>query len=244
MIDRSAGVAPGFRVLGLVPARAGSKGVPGKNLRLLGAKPLLQYTTEAALGCRLLTRVVLSTEDERIAALGRQCGLDVPFLRPAALAEDDTPMLPVVQHALRALEAMGDRYDAVCLLQPTSPLRTAEDIDGCIELLFSSGADAVVTTLPVPPEHNPHWVYLPDDTGTLRLSTGARTPIPSRQQLPDAVHREGSVYVTRTHVVLEQDSLYGDRLVGYPMTPARSVNIDDPEDWARAEQMLLHLGVI
>jgi CMP-N-acetylneuraminic acid synthetase len=244
MIDRSDDAASTFRVLGLVPARAGSKGVPGKNLRLLGAKPLLQYTAEAALGCRLLTRVVLSTEDERIAALGRRCGLDVPFLRPAGLAEDDTPMLPVVQHALRTLEAVGDHYDAVCLLQPTSPLRTAEDIDGCIELLLSSGADAVVTTLPVPPEHNPHWVYLPDETGTLRLSTGASTPIPSRQQLPDAVHREGSVYVTRTYVVLEQDSLYGDRLVGYPMAPQRSVNIDDPEDWARAEQMLLHLGVI
>jgi CMP-N-acetylneuraminic acid synthetase len=153
-------------------------------------------------------------------------------------------MLPVVQHALRTLEAMGDRYDAVCLLQPTSPLRSSEDIDGCIELLLRSGADAVVTTLPVPPEHNPHWVYLPDETGALRPSIGVGTPIPCRQHLPAAVHREGSVYLTRTRVVLEQDSLYGDRLVGYPMAPERSVNIDDPEDWVRAEQMLLHLGVI
>jgi len=234
----------GFRVLGLVPARAGSKGIPGKNLRLLGAKPLLQYTAEAALACHRLTRTVLSTEDERIAGLGRQCGLDVPFLRPAHLAQDDTPMLPVVQHALRCLVAAGDHYDAVCLLQPTSPLRSAEDIDGCIELLLSSGADAVVTTLPVPPEHNPHWVYLPDETGALRLSTGAGTPIACRQLLPAAVHREGSVYVTRTRVVLEEDSLYGERLVGYRMAPERSVNIDRPEDWARAERMLLHLGVI
>jgi CMP-N-acetylneuraminic acid synthetase len=235
---------PAFRVLGLVPARAGSKGIPGKNLRLLGAKPLLQYTAEAALACRRLTRTVLSTEDERLAVLGRRCGLEVPFLRPAHLAQDDTPMLPVVQHALHCLAAVGDHYDAVCLLQPTSPLRSAEDIDGCIELLLSSGADAVVTTLPVPPEHNPHWVYLIDETGRLRLSTGAGTPIACRQQLPDAVHREGSVYVTRTRVVLEQNSLYGERLVGYPMAPERSVNIDDPEDWARAEQMLLHQGVI
>jgi CMP-N,N'-diacetyllegionaminic acid synthase len=238
------GAAPGFRVLGLVPARAGSKGVPGKHLRLLGARPLLQYTAEAALASRQLSRVVLSTDDERIAALGRRCGLDVPFRRPPDLAQDDTPMLPVVRHALQSLEATGNRYDAVCLLQPTSPLRTPEDIDGCIELLLTSGADAVVTTLPVPPEHNPHWVYLTDDTGALRLSTGARTPIPCRQQLPAAVHREGSVYVTRTRVVVEQGSLYGERLVGYPIAPERSVNIDDPEDWAKAEQMLLHLGAI
>jgi len=244
MSDRSNGAMPQFRVLGLVPARAGSKGIPGKTLRLLGAKPLLQYTAEAALACQQLSRTVLSTEDEQIATLGRRCGLDVPFLRPAHLAHDDTPMLPVVQHALRCLAKMGDDYDAVCLLQPTSPLRSTEDIDGCIGLLLSSGADAVVTTLPVPPEHNPHWVYLTDETGLLRLSTGAGTPIPCRQQLPAAVHREGSVYVTRTRVVLGQDSLYGERLVGYPMAPERSVNIDDPEDWVRAEQMMLHLGVI
>src|SRR5262245_47339603 len=138
------------RVLGLVPARGGSKGVPRKNIRLMADKPLLQYTAEAAPAARRLTRVVLSTDDETIARVGRGCGLDVPFVRPAHLAEDATPMLPVVQHALQWFDDNGVRFDAVCLLQPTSPLRRAADIDHCIEMLDATGADSVVTVLPVP----------------------------------------------------------------------------------------------
>src|SRR6266516_4625509 len=112
-----------FRVLGIITARGGSKGIPRKNIRLLGAKPLLQYTAEAAFGAKRLARVILSTEDEEIADVGRQCGLEVPFLRPSALARDDTPTLPVLQHAVRALEEGGESYDAICLLQPTNPFR-------------------------------------------------------------------------------------------------------------------------
>src|SRR2546423_8592254 len=110
-----------FRVLGIITARGGSKGIPRKNIRFLGAKPLLQYTAEAALSAKRLTRVILSTEDQEIADVGRKCGLDVPFMRPAELALDSTPTLPVLQHAVRELEAAGNRYDAICLLQPTNP---------------------------------------------------------------------------------------------------------------------------
>ena len=147
-----------FRVLGLIPARGGSKGVPRKNIKLLCGKPLLEYTAQAALASRLLSRVILSTEDEEIAEAGRRCGLEVPFLRPQELAADDTPMLPVIEHAVRWVEERGERFDAICLLQPTNPLRRAEEIDGCIELLIGTGADSVVTVLPVPAEYNPHWV--------------------------------------------------------------------------------------
>jgi CMP-N-acetylneuraminic acid synthetase len=226
-----------MRVLGLVPARGGSKGVSGKNTRLLCGKPLLQYTAEAALAARLLSRVILSTEDEEIVRVGESCGLDVPFIRPAELAEDETPMLPVVQHAVRWLENHGERFDAVCLLQPTNPLRLPEDIDGCIQLLETTDADAVVTIIPVPAEHNPHWVYFQNGSNLLRLSTGESTPIPRRQELPPAFHREGSVYVTRRDVLIEGNSLYGRRLAGYPVDAVRSVNIDGPEDWARAETL-------
>ena len=163
-------------MLGLIPARGGSKGIPRKNARLLAGRPLLDYTAEAALKARRLSRVILSTEDPEIAEIGRRCGLDVPFLRPPELARDDTPTLPVVQHALRWLEERGERFSAVCLLQPTSPLRTAEHIDACIELLEKDGADAVVTVLRVPPEHNPHWVFVRDGDGFLRLATGSRRP--------------------------------------------------------------------
>jgi CMP-N-acetylneuraminic acid synthetase len=227
-----------MRVLGLVPARGGSKGVPRKNVRLLAGKPLLQWTAEAALAATRLDRVVLSTDDEEIADVGRRCGLDVPFLRPAELARDDTPTLPVVRHALSWVEERGSRYDAVCLLQPTSPFRSARDIDACIELLEESTADAVVTTLRVPSEYNPHWVYLRQGDGLLRLATGESQPIARRQLLPPAFHRDGSIYVTRRSAIVDGDSLYGARVVGYELDASRSVNIDDLDDWRRAEAML------
>jgi CMP-N-acetylneuraminic acid synthetase len=227
-----------MRVLGVIPARGGSKGVPRKNVRLLGGRPLLQWTADAALAAERLARVVLSTDDLEIAEIGRACGIDVPFLRPAELARDDTPTLPVVQDVLRRLEEGGERYDAVCLLQPTSPFRSADDIDACIELLESSAADSVISVLRVPAEYNPHWVYFRDGDGALQLSTGEPQPIPRRQALPPAYHRDGTVYVTRRDAVLEEGSLYGARTVGYEMDPRRSVNIDTEADWDRAERML------
>jgi CMP-N-acetylneuraminic acid synthetase len=226
-----------MRVLGLIPARGGSKGIPRKNIKLLGGKPLLQYTAEAALTASTLSRVILSTEDDEIADVGVRCGLDVPFLRPAELATDETPTLPVVQHALRFLESGGEQYDAVCLLQPTNPFRRPEDIDGCIELLESTDADSVITVLRVPDEFNPHWVFFQNEDGLLRLSTGENEPIPRRQALPPAFHREGSVYVTRTRVLLVEGNLYGKRVVGFQVNPDHSVNIDDPQDWERAEEL-------
>src|SRR5262249_52826405 len=154
--------------------------------------------------------------------VGRACGLEVPFLRPAELAEDQAPMLPVVQHALTWFEKRNQRFDAICLLQPTNPLRTAVVIDECIDLLEKSDADAVVTVLTVPAEFNPHWVYFKNADGSLRLSTGESRPIARRQDLPEAFHREGSVYVTRRNVVMEENSLYGKRVVGFPLDSKQS----------------------
>jgi len=227
-----------MKTLAIIPARGSSKGVPRKNLRHLGGKPLLQYTAAAALAARRLTRIILSTDDVEIAEVGLQCGLEAPFLRPAELAADETPMLPVVQHAVRWVETQGECFDAICLLQPTNPLRNPEVIDACIELLERSEADAVVTVLPVPTEYNPHWVYFQDREGILHLSNGEAIPVPRRQDLPPAFHREGSVYVTRREVVMEKHSLYGHRLVGYLLWPEQSVNIDGPEDWERAERLI------
>lgn len=227
-----------MNVLGLVPARGGSKGVPGKNIRMLCGKPLLQYTAQAALQSRLLSRIVLSTENKEIAEVGASCGLEVPFMRPPELAKDETPMLPVIQHALNFMESSGERFDAVCLLQPTNPLRRTEDIDECITLLDTTTADSVVTILMVPAEHNPHWVYFQNGSGLLRLSTGEAEPTPRRQDLPPAFHREGSVYVTRRNVLMEGNSLYGERIAGHLIQAERSVNIDGPEDWSRAETLL------
>lgn len=227
-----------MRVLGVVTARGGSKGIPRKNIRLLGGKPLIAWTADAARHATRLARTILSTDDEEIANAGRAAGLETPFLRPAELAQDHTPTLPVLQHAVGFLEAHGDRYDAICLLQPTNPLRTAEMIDACLARFEAAGADTLISVLPVPPEHNPHWVYFASDDGALRLATGEAAPIPRRQELPPAYHREGSIYVMRRDVLMVQGTLYGARVIGYPVDPARSVNIDTEADWARAESRL------
>jgi CMP-N,N'-diacetyllegionaminic acid synthase len=227
-----------LKVLGLIPARGGSKGIPGKNIKLLAGKPLLVYTAEAALAAKGLTKIVLSTDDPVIAEVGRKAGLEVPFLRPVELGRDDTPTLPVVQHAIRWFDKQGEHFDAVCLLQPTNPFRRPATITACIELLEKSGADSVVTILPVPDEYNPHWVYFMDEEDCLRLSTGESEPMPRRQALPPAFHREGSVYVARTNVVLEQNSLYGKCMMGYRADAAESVNLDSSADWERAEALL------
>lgn len=226
-----------MKILGVVTARGGSKGVPRKNIVPLLGKPLIAYTAEAMLASERLHRRILSTDDEEIASIGAECGLEVPFLRPPELARDDTPTVPVLQHAVSWVHSQGEAYDAVCLLQPTNPFRRPEDIDGCIEMLERTGADAVVTVLPVPDRFNPHWVFENDDRGYLRLSTGESRPVPRRQELPRTFHREGSVYVTRTQVLMEQNSLYGDRLMGYLMDGSRCVNIDEISDLETATRM-------
>lgn len=227
-----------MNVVGVIPARGGSKGVPRKNIAPLAGKPLLAYTIEAAHGATRLTRTILSTDDEEIAEAGRAAGVEVPFLRPDDLAHDKAPTLPVLQHAVHWLEENGAAVDAICLLQPTNPLRDSALIDACIAEFTERRADCVFTTLPVPHEHNPHWVFEPAPDGSLRISTGEPEPIPRRQSLPAAVHREGSVYVTRRDVLMEQDSLYGSRVFGYPVDPAQSVNIDTVTDLTHAEELL------
>ncbi len=227
-----------MKILGLIPARGGSKGVPRKNIRLLNGKPLLAYTAESALQAKSLARVILSTEDAEIAETGRNCGLDVPFLRPAELAQDSTPSLAVVRHALLTLKENGDAFDAVCLLQPTNPLRRAADIDACVGLFIESDADCVISVLPVPHEYNPKWVFWKNGGGKMSLSTGDKEIIPRRQDLPPAFHRDGSVYVTRSEIIIDRESLYGENVLGYEMLPEFSANIDTEEDWTAIEKRI------
>jgi len=227
-----------MKVLGIIPARGGSKGVLRKNIRSIGGRPLLAYCAESALAARLLDRVILSTDDDEIADVGKDLGLDVPFMRPAELAGDSAPTLPVVSHAIKFLEDEGSFFDAVCLLQPTNPLRRPADIDLCIELLEKTGADSVISVLPVPVEHNPAWTYRRKNDGTVELSTGGFEPVPRRQELEPAFHRDGTIYVTRTSVITELQSLYGTRIHAYEMDSRFSVNIDTQEDWDRAEALL------
>ncbi|REJ80108.1 MAG: acylneuraminate cytidylyltransferase family protein [Acidobacteria bacterium] len=222
----------------LVPARGGSKGIPRKNVRPLDGRPLIAHTLEHARAAGL-SRVVLSTEDDEIATLGEQLGFELPFRRPTELAADETPTLDVLLHALAALRELGDprgQAGFVLLLQPTAPLRDPRWIRRAFELLADPDADAAMTVLPVPCEHHPEWVYLRAEDGALRLFSGAEQPPPRRQDLAPAFHREGSVYLVRRRVLEESRSLYGRRTLGIEVPRERSINLDDEDDWRRAER--------
>lgn len=225
-------------VLGVVPARGGSKGIPRKNVRLLAGKPLLEYTASALLGARSLSRTILSTEDPEIAAIGKAAGLEVPFLRPAHLAVDSTPMIDVVLHALRWVESEGETYDAVCILQPTSPLRSAASIDHCISLLWERDVDSVISVRPVPTEFNPHWVYFETPNGLLQPSMRNRPEVPCRQQLPKAYHADGSVFLARTQTVLEGHTLKGKRLLGAISPAHEAADLDTEDQWQALDSRL------
>jgi N-acylneuraminate cytidylyltransferase/CMP-N,N'-diacetyllegionaminic acid synthase len=225
-----------MNVLGVVPARGGSKAIPGKNLALIGGRPLLAYTADAARASRRLTRTVVSTDDAAIAERARLLGLEVPFLRPAELAADDTPMLPVLQHAATELARKGFAADAVVLLQPTSPLRRAEHIDRAIDLLESTGADSVVSVVEVPHPFSPVSV-LRLDGERLRPYLDGQT-VMRRQDKPRVFARNGpAVLAVRTRV-LDQGSLYGTDSRPLLMESTDSIDIDSPEDLAQAALLL------
>ena len=229
----------GKRILGFIPARSGSKGVPGKNLKLLHGKPLLGYTAEAALKSAYLDMVLLSTDSEQYAEAGRAMGLHVPFLRPTELAQDTTPTLPVIQHALRALADSGEVFDAVCLLQVTAPFRKKGFIDEAIEKFCTHGADSLLSVLPVPHEFNPHWTFETDAaTGLLRIATGEAEIIKRRQDLPKAFFRDGSIYLTKTSVLLEKNSVYGESVAFVESDSRFQCNIDTAADWEKAERLV------
>jgi CMP-N,N'-diacetyllegionaminic acid synthase len=225
-------------VLGLVPARSGSKGVPGKNIRPLAGRPLLEYTARAARDSGVLDRVVLSTDSPEIAAAGRQAGLEVPFLRPAHLAADDTPMLPVLRHAVDTLAAAGWQAGMLVLLQPTSPLRRPEHIRAAVTTLRDTGADSVVTVVEVPRHLSPDYVMRIDDEGRLRtfLPEGAR--LTRRQDARPAYSRDGTVYACWTRTLERFGSLYGDDCRPLLIDGRDSLSIDSLDDWAAAERML------
>ena len=229
-----------MRILGIITARGGSKCVPGKNIKLLDDLPLLAYTAHAALASKSLDRVILSTDCSSIAAVAQKYAIEVPFLRPEILASDTASSIDVVKHAVSYIENEGDFYDAVCLLQPTSPFRPKGFIDLAIQKFIQDEADALVSVLPVPHEFNPHWVFESNQEGCLKLATGEDTIIKRRQDLPIAYFRDGSIYITKT-VIVKSGSFYGKKLSYLESNPDFYVNIDTPEDWEKALNKLPNL---
>lgn len=227
-----------MNILGLIPARGGSKSIPRKNIVEVSGKPLLAYTAQAAAASRKLTRTLLSTDEEEIARVGRAWGLEVSFLRPAELAQDETGMLPVILHALEFLERAEQwAADIVVLLQPTSPLRTAAHIDAAIEQLEKTGADTVVSVTEVPHQFHPLSVMRLED-GWLKPYT-AGPVILRRQDKPKVFARNGpAILVMRRSVLMEKKSLYGEAVAPFFMAPEESVDVDTSYDLELAEYFL------
>jgi CMP-N,N'-diacetyllegionaminic acid synthase len=227
----------GDAVLAIVPARGGSKGVPGKNLRPLAGRLLIEYAADAARQSGVVDRTVLSTDSAEIAEAGRRIGLDVPFLRPEALSGDETPMLPVIQHALAQLAGRGFTPAIVVLLQPTSPLRRPEHVRLAVEQLRQTGATSVVTVVEVPRHMSPDYV-MRIDGGVLKPFLPEGASVTRRQDVRAAYSRDGTVYAFRRDTVERFDSIYGPDCRPLVIPIEESLSIDTPADWERAERML------
>ncbi|MBF4507127.1 acylneuraminate cytidylyltransferase family protein [Flavobacterium sp. JLP] len=227
-----------MKILAIIPARGGSKGIPGKNIKLLNGKPLLSYTSEIALKSKYLTEVILSTEDAQIIETAKSLGLNTPFSRPVELAQDNTPTIDVVIHTLQWYKNQNIFFDAVCLLQVTSPFRTVDFLDKAIEKFIEKDSDSLVSVQKIPHEYNPHWSFEVNSDGNLKIATGETEIITRRQELPIAYHRDGSIYITKTKVLLEQLSLYGKSTAFIESDPEFYVNIDTMKDWEKAEKMI------
>jgi CMP-N-acetylneuraminic acid synthetase len=229
------------KILAIIPARSGSKGVKDKNIKPLDGKPLLWYSVQAAQECAEIDTVLVSTDSEQYAAVARECGAEVPWLRPEALSADHSASIDVVIHALEYYLGQGQQFDAVCLLQPTTPLREKGSLKGAVNRFLTLGADALVSVVPVPHEYNPHWLFEPDAQGFLHIATGEQEIIKRRQELPPAFMRDGSIYLTKTSVLLEQRSLYGKTLAFWENSMDFRVNIDVASDWLLAEEKVISL---
>jgi CMP-N-acetylneuraminic acid synthetase len=227
------------KILAVIPARGGSKGVPRKNIRLLAGKPLLAYSIEAALAVRdRLVRVILSTDDPAIAAAGRACGADVPFLRPVELGGDRTPMVPVLQHAVREIESRDSlRLDWVLLLQPTAPLRSPEDIRAAIALAEAGGCDSVISVVQV---FAVHPILMKRIEGDRLVPFCMEEKEGTRRQdyQPPAYMRNGAIYLTRRDILMERGSIWGEVVRPYVMPEERSLSIDNELDFKLAELRL------
>lgn len=223
----------GKTILAIILARGGSKGIPYKNIKDLAGKPLIAWTIEEAKKSKYIDRLILSSEDEQIIKVAKEWGCEVPFVRPAELAQDETPGIEPVVHAINALK---EKYDYVVLLQPTSPFRRVEDIDNCLEQCVQAGAPACVSVTEV--QHSPYWMYRIDEKMKMSPLIEVDAQINRRQDLPKVYELNGAVYVSATYFVIDNKTFHTKQTIAYEMPVERSVDIDSKIDFAYCEWLL------
>jgi len=225
------------KFLALIPARSGSKRLKDKNILLLRGKPLIAYTIESAIKSGVFDKIIVSTDSSKIAEIAGKYGAEVPFIRPKELATDETSAVDVILHALQFLNNRGEKYDYFALLQPTSPLRTAEDILNAVNLLFEKNANSVVSVCEI--EHSPLWMNtLPND---LSLEGFIREKRKRRQDLPRFYRLNGAIYLASVGYFLREKDWFKEKSYAYIMPRERSVDIDDYVDFKLAEVLIEEL---
>jgi N-acylneuraminate cytidylyltransferase len=228
----------GKTILAVITARGGSKGVPGKNIRVVAGKPLIVWTIEEAKKSKYIDRLILSSEDGGIIDVAKQHGCEAPFVRPEELAGDEVSGVAPLIHAIETLQ---ERYDYTMLLQPTSPLRIAADIDGCVEYCMSRKAPSCVSV--VESEKPPYWMYLLREDGTMKPFVDVKLKSVRRQDLPTVYVINGAVYLTQTETLVRERSFHPEGTVAYKMPAERSLDIDTKLDVILSECLLLRRSV-
>lgn len=234
-----------MEILAIIPARGGSKSIPRKNIKKLNGIPLIAYSIAAGLAAKHISRVIVSTDDDEIAEIAHRWGAEVPFMRPARLSHDDTPDLPVFQHALKWLAKHENCVpDVIVQLRPTSPFRPPECVDQAIEILLSDDAADSVRGV-VPSGQNPYKMWRFDKRGYMHpLLKVPGTPEPynmPRQKLPLTYWQTGHVDVIRYKTIMAKGSMSGDRTLPLILDPRYAIDIDTISDWSRAEWLMDHL---
>ncbi len=227
------------KVLAVIPARGGSKGVPRKNIRMVGGKPLIAYTIDAALAVKnRLHRLIVSTDDAEIAAMAQDYGAEVPFMRPVDLGGDKVPMVPVLKHAIQTIEELdGIKLEWVLLLQPTCPFRAPEDILAALELAAAGGCDSVISVVRVL-AHHPILMKKIENDRLLPFMIEEIEGTRRQDYNPPAYMRNGSIYLTRRDNLMNNNSIWGKVIRPYIMPEERSVNVDSEMDMKLVEFML------
>lgn len=226
----------GQRLLAVIPARGGSKGLPGKNTKEIAGKPLIAWSIEAARQSRYIDELIVSTDCQETARIATLWGANVPFMRPAKLATDEAKSIDVIYHALEWYKESIPPFTLVMFLQPTSPLRIFQDIDGAVELLFVKRAKAIVSVCPV--DHHPWWTNTLPENGSMRDFLRPEIRTTNRQALPQYYRLNGAIYIAYTSFLAEIGSFIGVGTFAYLMPTERSIDIDTLLDFKIAELLL------
>ncbi len=217
------------KILGIILARGGSKGIKNKNIKLINGKPLIYWTIKSAMKSKKLSKVILSTDSKKIASIGKKYNLDVPFIRPRKLAKDNTPSVDAIEHALNFLKKSGEEFEFVVLLEPTSPLRSVQDIDKSIRKIIMSNADSLVSICRTD-ALNPLFLFKRKKSFLKPFKTSKKKYL-RRQDLEPTYFIEGTIYISKVKSLLKKRTFCHNNTIGYEVPKWKSIEIDDNFDW-------------